>query len=115
MFIPNNYCFIQRRSASANAYGEYSYGPKERIQYGLVRYDLKVEDSTVRADSSATRGNVKEYHASGKILVPAKVKPNWGDIFIIEGQIFKAKEVEPRFSIMGNLDHYEVDTERTIN
>jgi hypothetical protein len=88
------------------------YGPKKRIPMGLVRFDLKVDISTVRADASATRGNVKEFHASGRILVPVSVNPKTGDLFIIEGEYFKAGEIEPRYNILGKLDHYEIDTIR---
>lgn len=112
MFISNNFCQYRKKSATTNLYGEASYDPVIKIPYALVRYDTKTDDSTVRADSSATRGNVKEYHSSGRILVPVSVNPNWGDIFIIEGKIFKAKEVEPRYNVLGKLDHYEVDIEK---
>lgn len=112
MFIPNNTCYI-RRAGGVNRNGEKTFSPKESIRFGLVRFDLKVEDSTVRADSSATRGNVKEFHASGRILVPVSVKPNYGDIVIVEGRVFRIKEVEPRFNVLGFLDHYELDLARS--
>lgn len=115
MFIPNNFCFMQRKLKGYSANGDVKYSAKKRIPFSLVRFDLKVDDSTVRADSSATRGNVKEFHASGRILVPVNIKPTWGDLFTIEGQLFEAQEVEPRFNVLGVLDHYEVDTIRSAH
>jgi hypothetical protein len=113
MFIPNNFCYMQRKLKGSTGTGDPLYGAKKRIPYSLVRFDLKVDDSTVRADSSATRGNVQEFHASGRILVPVSVAPNWGDLFFIEGQAFRAGEIEPRYNVLGVLDHYEIDTVRS--
>lgn len=113
MFIPNNTCFMRRKGVGFDKYGQPSFGNKQKIKYALVRYDTVTEDSTVRADSSATRGNIKEYHASGRILVPINVVPDFGDLFIIEGKVFRAKKVEPRYNVLGRLDHYQIDYEKT--
>lgn len=112
MFIPNRTCHIRRKGKNFTAYGEPQYGVLEPIRFALVRYDTKIEDSTVRADSSATRGNIQEYHASGRILVKPNVSPKWGDILLIEKKTFKIKEIEPRFNVLGLLDHYEIDFEK---
>ena len=113
MFRPNGTCFIRRKSQTFNVYGEATFGPKETIPFAQVRYDTKVEDTTVRADSSATRGNTKEFQASGRLLVPVTVVPKWGDLFIVHGFVFRAKQVEPRFNVLGVLDHYQVDYEKS--
>jgi hypothetical protein len=78
----------------------------------MVRRDTKTEDTTVRADSSATRGNSKEFVATGRILVKPNVKPNWDDLLIVEGKVYRIKEVETRFNVAGKLDHYELDFEK---
>jgi hypothetical protein len=113
MFIPNNFCYMQKKMPGHTGSGDALFGPRKRIPYSLVRFDLKVDDSTVRADSSATRGNVQEFHASGRILVPVSVKITWGDLLFINDQQFKVSEVEPRYNVLGILDHYEVDTVRS--
>jgi hypothetical protein len=111
MFLPNRICHIRRKGQS-DAYGQYSYGAKEAIHFALVRFDTKIEDSTVRADSSATRGNIKEYHASGRILVHKRHSPLHGDLVIINKRVFNIKEVEPRYNVLGQLDHWECDLEK---
>jgi hypothetical protein len=113
MFIPNSTCLLRRKLPGYDKYGQATYGDKETIPFALVRFDTKTEDSTVRADSSATRGNIKEFHASGRILVPVEVLPNWGDILIIHNVVFRVKEVEPRHNVLGVLDHYEIDFEKS--
>lgn len=110
-FIPNRTCGLRRKNG-VNGFGEPSFDSKITVPFALVRFDTKVEDSTVRADSSATRGNVKEFHASGRALFPVSVVPKWGDIIVIDNKVFMVKEVEPRYHVLGNLDHYEVDFEK---
>lgn len=112
MFIPNRTCYLRRKSKTTDMYGQYTYGQKEAIRFALVRFDTKVEDSTVRADSSATRGNIKEYHATGRILVEKRYTPKWGDVVIVEGKVFTIKELEPRINVQGALDHWECDLEK---
>lgn len=112
MFIPNGTCYTRKKTSGFDKYGQPTYTAKQLIKYALVRFDTKTEDSTVRADSSATRGNIKEFHASGRILVPTIVAPKFGDIFIIEGKVYKAKGVEPRYNVLGKLDHYQIDYEK---
>lgn len=116
MFIPNATCVI-RRSANYDKYGQPIQGPRETIRCALVRYDLKTADSTVRADSGATRGNIKEIISTGRVLLDKTVNPNRGDLLILsfEGRsiVFKIKEVEPRINVLGVLDHWEVDIEKS--
>lgn len=112
MFIANRWCHIRRKSIATNIYGEYTYDTKEAIRFALVRFDTKTEDSTVRADSSATRGNIKEYHASGRVLIDKKYEPKHGDLLFFDGFVFRIKEVEPRYNVLGKLDHYECDLEK---
>jgi hypothetical protein len=112
MFIPNRIAYIRRKSLSADMYGQYIYGEKEAVHYGLVRFDTKIEDSTVRADSSATRGNIKEFHASGRVLLHKKHNPNFGDLLVVENKVFEVKGVEPRFNVLGKLDHWQCDLEK---
>ena len=112
MFIANRTCQIRRKSKSFDAYGQPSYGQKENIRFALVRFDTKTEDSTVRADSSATRGNIKEFHASGRVLIDKRHIPVHGDILIVDNKVFRIKEVEPRYNVQGQLDHYECDLEK---
>lgn len=113
MFIPNRTCKIRRKGNSFDRYGKPVYQALQTIPFALVRFDTKTDDSTVRADSSATRGNVKEYHASGRILLPKTGDPKWGDLVIIDGKVFEIQEVEPRYNVLGQLDHYECDLRKS--
>lgn len=113
MFIANRTGFIRRKSTTTDAFGQYNYGDKEAIRFALVRFDTKIEDSTVRADSSATRGNIREYHTSGRVLIDKRYAPKWGDILFFDDKVLRIQEVEPRYNVLGILDHYECDTEKS--
>ena len=113
MFRANRTCQFRQKLKQYDIYGEAQYAPPVNVRFALVRFDTKVEDTTVRADSSATRGNVKEYQATGRILVEKGFKPNWGDIVFFDGKTFNVKEVEPRYNVLGKLDHYECDLEKS--
>lgn len=112
MFIPNRTAYTRKRSTTTDAFGQYSFGDKQAVRIAVVRFDTKTDDSTVRADSSATRGNIKEYHTSGRVLVDKRHVPEWGDLLIIDKKVFRIMEVEPRYNVAGQLDHYECDTEK---
>lgn len=112
MFIPNRIAYLRRKSKNADMYGQHTYGQKEAVHYALVRYNTSIEDSTVRADSSATRGNVKEFHSTGRVLLHKKHNPAFGDLIIVEGKVFEIKGIEPRFNILGILDHWQVELEK---
>lgn len=113
MFIPNATCHIRRKLTTFDKFGEPAFAAKTPIRFGLCRYDTKTENSSVRSDASATRGFIDEVHASGRILVPARSKPMWGDILIIYGKTYNAKQIEPRYNVLGVLDHYQIDLEKT--
>jgi hypothetical protein len=113
MFRPNRICQFRPKMNQYDEYGMAMFAPTVSVPFALVRFDTKVDDTTVRADSSATRGNVKEYSASGRILVVKTFKPAWGDMVTFDGKVFKVKEVEPRYNVLGLLDHYECDLEKS--
>ena len=117
MFIPNGICFIRRVTSTKNIYGDrvYKSGPQEKIKYALIHWNTSLADSLVRNTSSVTRGNVEELQSTGRILVLPNVKPSYEDIFIINGYVFKAKQIWPRYSVLGNLDHYQIDLVKTDN
>jgi hypothetical protein len=112
MFIPNRIAYLRRKSKNTDMYGQYTYGQKEAVHYGLVRYNTLMEDSTVRADSSATRGNIKEFHSTGRVLIAKKFNPSFGDLIVVENKVFEIKGVEPRFNILGLLDHWQCELEK---
>lgn len=113
MFLPNRSCILRKKLKHYDAYGQAQFAQPITVRFALVRFDTKVQDTTVRADSSATRGNVKENQASGRILIERRSKPFTGDLVTFDGKVFRIKEVEPRYNVLGKLDHYECDLEKS--
>lgn len=113
MFRANRTCRVRQKTNQYDEYGQAAYAAPVIVPFAMVRFDTKVEDTTVRADSSATRGNVKEYNASGRIMFERTFKPAWGDLVAFDGKVFRIKEVEPRYNVLGKLDHYECDLEKS--
>jgi hypothetical protein len=108
MFRPNRFCEIYRKKQSYNIYGEDEYNDKEIIPFALIKLNLKTTATTVRTDSSASRGLAEEYRATSKILTPTSVNPNFGDKIIINCYTFEVSGVEPRYHVLGHQDHWEL-------
>ncbi len=66
------------------------------------------EPTSVRSDSSASRGNAQELvMTNAKILFPAHVRIAIGDRFEIQSYDLGLVGREPRISVAGELDHLE--------
>jgi hypothetical protein len=72
------------------------------------------EKTSVRADSSASRGSTDEMVATrAKILIANYVQCAIGDRFAFEGMTYLIISMHVRRSVMGNIDHFECDLEIT--
>ncbi len=78
--------------------------------FAVVHLQKGSQKTSVRADSSASRGSADEIvtiHA--KILIPSSMTPKISDHFTFSGKSYRIVSVEDRFSVQGRLDHYECD------
>lgn len=112
MFSPNLSGFMQS-SVGYDVNAEKKYGAQRECPYATVSMKIDVQKTSVRADSSASRGSADEIATTRtKILVPTYVNPVFGDRFVsAEGHRFSIQSVHPRYSVGGRLDHYEIDLE----
>lgn len=107
LFKPNLDCTV-RRKAGTNAYGEESLGDPIPARCAIVRMNRTAEQSTVRADSSASRGAAREFIGAAQVLfLPTDLVAD--DQVEILGNLLRVKSVEPRLDIRGRLDHIEVN------
>jgi len=111
MFVPNT-TGVLRRQTGSNIYGEPTYGHPKTVPCGVVRLAIAAEATSVRTDSSASRGAADEPEAVAKILFPANVDISIGDRFEIQTIILRCKKIEPRLAVTGKLDHWECDFDR---
>lgn len=64
--------------------------------------------SSIRADSSASRGNAHEMEDDAIILLTKTTKANINDVLVVVGQELKITAKIPRYDVQGNLDHYQI-------
>lgn len=113
MFEPNQigklHKLIGRDSHSRSTYAEPVDCP-----FGAVNMDIGSRKTSVRADSSASRGAADETSAErAKILVPAFINIGIGDKFECDEGRFIVMTLHVRRSVMGYVDHYECNLEVT--
>lgn len=106
MFIPNQVCDVRRRT-SWNKHGEPVYGPTQVVPVAVVHLIDAALKTTVRADSSASRGAADEVVSETKLLFPKNFRPQRGDCVVLQGIELFVTSVELRFSVHGKLDHHE--------
>lgn len=78
------------------------------IQVAIVEFNRNSVKTSVRADSSASRGRAEESTIVGTVLVLPNVKIDTGDLINVEGQNCEVASVIPRRNLQGVLCHYEI-------
>ena len=108
MFRPNQNCFIQKSSGKTDVYGMPVPGAKVKERLAIIELNIASEKSSVRADTSASRGNAQELEVVSKFLLAKTTAAQINDILIYGGHSFRVKSMFPRHDLQGSLDHYEV-------
>lgn len=108
MFRPNQVCYIRVASGRTDIYGQPLAAFKVREQCAVVRLITTNQPSSVRADSSASRGNAKELVSDSLILLGKATVANIDDLIDIGGSTLRIISKHPRFALNGSLDHYEI-------
>lgn len=108
MFRPNQNCFIQKSSGKTDVYGMPVPGAKVSERLAVIELNIASEKSSVRADTSASRGNAQEMEVVSKFLLTKTTVAQINDILIYGGHSFRVKSMFPRHDLQGSLDHYEV-------
>lgn len=111
MFRPNQIGSLERRTGfDVNA--RPAYAAAVPLPLAIVHdKDIK-QKTTVRSDSSASRGAADEVIVDGVILVPKHIQIKIEDRITIPLGVYEVKSVEPRYSVFGALDHTECGLER---
>ena len=109
MFVPNNTCSLYGATATMDIRGERTYLPvKLGVPCAVISLNLKIDKTSVRADSSGSRGRAEEDQGDAMLLFPASVEIQRNDIVACDGETLEAISIMPRRSVLGRLDHYEV-------
>ncbi|TDW20407.1 hypothetical protein EV128_12537 [Rhizobium azibense] len=106
MFMPNRTGSLTKK-AGRNLDGEEIYGEPTAIALAIVNLATNAQKTSVRSDSSASRGQADELVAEhGKILT--KIETAVDDLITLDGAVFRVTGSHPRFTVFGGFDHYEV-------
>lgn len=108
MFIPNLRCRVRRRTGT-NVYGKGTYESPKPALFAIVRLEEESSTTSVRTDSSASRGNANENTIAARFLFPISVKLKQGDIVEYLNYRMAVQSVWPRYSVTGTHDHWQVD------
>jgi len=108
MFRPNQTCRIQLSSGQTDVYGQPLPGRYVTERCAVVKLEISNEKTSVRADSSATRGNALEPLVASVILLPKTTQAKKDGIIEIAGVKLRIMLRHPRYDVSGQLDHYEI-------
>lgn len=109
MFTPNNNCRIQLASSETDVHGQPILGRWLTEKCSIVRLPVQSQKTSVRADSSASRGAAQELETNAKILLGARTKASIDDLVKVAGIDLRIVSKEPRYDAGGRLDHYEIN------
>lgn len=114
MFSPNLMGSIQRLQ-SRDIHGRHVLSDPVKCPFGPVSLNIGAVKTSVRADSSASRGSANQISVeAGSILISKNVGPKMNDIFTFSGVNFEITSVHERYSVDGFLDHYQCDLETYV-
>ena len=111
MIRPNIRCTVSKDNGF-NVHGQAQYGEPINAKCSVVRYKAINQKTSVRTDSSASRGRADEDVYDAVLLFSPKTNINKNDVVEIFGEKLKVNNVERRFSALGVLDHLEVSLNR---
>lgn len=99
-------CTLARPTAN-NLYGQRGYAAPGAALCQVVKLNAGAAKTSVRTDSSASRGSAEEFVADAVLLFPALYDVAVGTLVTIKGLTLEIKTIERRFTVAGDLDHYE--------
>lgn len=108
MFRPNISALLHKKLDRRTAFGKEMFFPPVPITLAIVSLGTVVTESSVRADSAASRGSAEITQLQAKLLLPAHAVVKKGDVVEVQGHLVEIAGVAPRNNVVGKLDHWEV-------
>tara|TARA_B100002049_G_scaffold236151_2_gene222154 strand:- start:163 stop:504 length:342 start_codon:yes stop_codon:yes gene_type:complete len=96
------------RRGQRNLYGESELDKVGEVAGAIVRLRAQDRRTAVRADSSASGGAAREIVIDTRFLIAEDVVTN-GDVLGFRGALYQIDSTFPRYDILGEFDHLEVD------
>lgn len=111
MLIPQVSCKIEQ-ATKRDLYGKESLSKPFFTWCSIVRLINASEQSSVRADSSASRGKADEITSQSRILFKPNESISMGDKVTVGGLSLEVSVVHQRYDVRGRLDHLQVDLDK---
>ena len=110
LMIPKIKCVVTK-VGGVDLYGQELPGDSFKSKCAIVKLNTSSIKTSVRADSSASRGNAREVTHDARLLFSPKINLEIGDKVQINRVDLKVLGIFPRYTIAGALDHLQVDAE----
>ena len=107
LFIPNLSCTVTKHGG-LDLYGQPLPGVSYKEKCAIVKIANKILPTSVRADSSASRGAAQEMIVDAELLLVATTKAQLNDFVDVSGFKLRVVGKFPRYSVTGKLDHYQL-------
>lgn len=114
---PRNICFIRRKSTSYDDFGRPIVGASStKARCSIVHLWNETDATSVRHDTSASRGRAEEAMADVRILLLPNQAVSTGDVIEVEQKsadnvIFEVRRIFRRPDVHGRIHHIDVSGE----
>jgi hypothetical protein len=108
-FRPNTTCIRYAKGSTLDLYGKASYAAGVVTPCAEITFDLDVKRTSVRVDTAASRGRAEHVEGWVRLLFPKTHPVKLGDVVVSQGRWLEVMSIFPRRSVLGILDHYQVD------
>lgn len=105
-------CQIARATGRFDDSGNELYGADRPAVCAVVKLNSRSEKSTVRADSSGSRGAAQEVLADVVLLFKPNAAPQLDDRITVGDMRVTVTARMPRYLVTGGIDHYQVECEK---
>ena len=106
LFSPNQRCVLVKMG-NMDIYGQKHVEKRITENCAILKSKKNSTKSSVRADSSASRGNAQEITADYWLILENSTQADIDDLIEFRGLRLKIIGLHPRFSIRGEHDHTE--------
>lgn len=110
MLNANAICTV-RKVSGFDVYGKPAFGVAFNEPCAVVVARGEQQNTTVRADSSQSRGHGDEFTSTHKILLSGETRVKLGDQITLRGRLIRVMTMHDRYDVGGTIDHFEVTGE----
>lgn len=108
MFKPNIACKVHKSSGASDVYGQPLPSTIVNERCTVINLNMESLKTTVRADSSASRGAASEMVLDAFLLMTKNTVARVDDVVEVAGMKIRVTRRFPRHNLKGVIDHYEI-------